>query len=88
MHRYESADVFSDEERLALRLADAMASTPAEVSDALFAALRAAFSEQQLVELAAAIAWENYRARFNRVFDVESEDYSHGAFCPMPLRHP
>jgi len=31
------------------------------------------FSEEQLVELAATIAMENYRARMNRVFLVESE---------------
>ncbi len=69
-----------------LRLADAMSSTPAHIDDALFAALRAKFDEAQLAELASALAWENYRARFNRVFDVEAENYSHGAFCPMPVR--
>ena len=58
------------------------------MSDELFAALRDAFSEPQIVELASAIAWENYRARFNRAFDIESEDFSHGAFCPMPAREP
>jgi alkylhydroperoxidase family enzyme len=30
--------------------------------------LRRHFNEAQLVELATAIAWENYRGRFNRVF--------------------
>ena len=68
-----------------LRLADAMTSTPAHIDDALFAALRTKFDEAQLTELASALAWENYRARFNRVFDVEAEDYSKGAFCPMPV---
>ncbi|HEX6588693.1 MAG TPA: hypothetical protein VF039_06695 [Longimicrobiales bacterium] len=63
-----------------------MTSTPARVDDALFVELRAQFDETQLAELASALAWENYRARFNRVFDVESEDYSHGAFCPVPAR--
>ena len=61
-----------------------MTGTPAEVSDALFEELRARFDEAQLVELASALAWENYRARFNRVFDVSSEDYADGAFCPLP----
>ena len=31
------------------------------------------FNEEQIVELAATIAMENYRARMNRVFLVESE---------------
>ncbi len=38
----------------------------------------------QLVELTNAIAWENYRARFNRVFECESENYSDGAVCLTP----
>ena len=71
---------------MALRLADAMATTPSTVSEQLFAQLRATFTERQIVELASAIAWENYRARFNRVFDIESEDFSSGAFCPLPVR--
>lgn len=83
---YEASDAFSEEERWVLRLADAMTSSPAEVGDALFAELRARFSERQLVELASAIAWENYRARFNRAFGVESEGFSSGAFCPLPVR--
>jgi alkylhydroperoxidase family enzyme len=35
--------------------------------------LRKHFSEKQLMELAANAALENYRARFNRVFDVGSD---------------
>jgi hypothetical protein len=38
------------------------------------------------VELAASIAWENYRARFNRVFGVRSSGFSEGAFCALPER--
>ena len=61
-----------------------MSRTPASVDDELFAALRREFSEPQLVELATAIAWENYRARFNRAFGVLAEGFSQGAFCPLP----
>ena len=50
-----------------------MTVTPAEVSDDLFAELRAHFSEEQIVELSATIGLENYRARINRVFLIESE---------------
>ena len=56
-----------------LRMADAMADTPSNVSDQLFAELRRYFSEEQLIELAASVALENFRARFNRVFDVGSD---------------
>jgi len=55
-----------------LRLADAMADTPANVSDELYRELRVHFSEEHLIELTATAALENFRARFNRVFDVGS----------------
>ncbi len=56
-----------------LRMADALADTPANVSDELYAELRAHFSEEELIELAADAAQENFRARWNRVFDVGSD---------------
>ena len=86
LSRFEESDAFTSAERLALRMAVAATRTPASIDDALFESLRAEFTEPQLVELAAAIAWENYRSRFNRVFGVEAEGFSHGAFCPMPER--
>lgn len=60
-------------EQLVIELADAMAGAPANVSDDLYARLLQEFSEEQLMELSAQIAFENYRARWNRVFDVESD---------------
>lgn len=65
--------MFSPAERAALALAEAMTVTPADISDDLFAELRAHYSEEQIVELTATIALENYRARINRVFLIESE---------------
>jgi alkylhydroperoxidase family enzyme len=65
--------VFNEKERLVIEMADAMADTPSNVSDDLYTRLRAVFSEEQLLELGAQIAFENYRSRFNRVFDVESD---------------
>lgn len=66
--------VFTDSERLVIELADAMEQARANVSDDLYARLRAQFSEEQLMELSAQIAFENFRARWNRVFDVGSDD--------------
>ncbi len=63
-----------------------MTRTPVDVSDDLFEALRAEFDEGQLVELSAAIAWENWRARFNHAFGVESQGFSEGAVCALPER--
>jgi alkylhydroperoxidase family enzyme len=66
--------VFTAVERLVIELADAMADSPSNISEDLFTRLRDQFSEQQLLELGTQIAFENYRARLNRVFDVGSDD--------------
>jgi alkylhydroperoxidase family enzyme len=85
-HEWKTSPLFDELEQLALELADGMSTTPAQVSDDLFARLREKLDEQQLVELVAAIAWENYRARFNLAFDVQPEGFSEGAVCAIPAR--
>ncbi len=82
--RYRESPAFSEEERMVMDLAVEMARTPVEVPPDLLERLNRRFSEAQLVELAAAIAWENYRARFNRVFGVRAAGFSEGAFCALP----
>jgi alkylhydroperoxidase family enzyme len=64
---------FVPAEAALLRMADAMADTPSNVNSELYAELRQHFSEEQLIELAASASQENFRARFNRVFDVQSD---------------
>jgi alkylhydroperoxidase family enzyme len=65
---------FNDTERLVVELADALTDTPSNVSDDLYARLRNQFSEEQLMQLGKHIAFENYRARWNRLFNVESDN--------------
>jgi len=64
---------FAPSEASLLRMADAMADTPSNISDALYAELTSHFSAEQLLELSANAALENYRARMNRVFDIGSD---------------
>lgn len=71
--REGSLEDFLGPELALLRMADAMADTPSNISDELYAELRKHFSEEELMELTANAALENYRARFNRVFDVGSD---------------
>jgi len=70
----DDLSVFSDIEKLVIELADQMANTPSNISDDLYARLREKFSEEQLLQLGGHIAFENYRARLNRVFDVGSDN--------------
>jgi alkylhydroperoxidase family enzyme len=72
--RGDELTVFSEVERLVIELADAMSATPSNVSDDLYARLRKQFSEEQLLQLGGQIAFENYRARLNRIFDVGSDE--------------
>ena len=39
------------------------------------------YSEAQIVELTAAIAFENFRSKFNPPLGIEAQ-----GFCPMPQR--
>lgn len=86
MDDFDDSEEFSEVERAVLRLADAITATPAVIPAGLFATLREHFDDADVVTLTSALAWENYRARFNRVFDVEAEGYSEGAYCPLPVR--
>lgn len=76
------AATFSDAERAAFALADAITTTPGNVPDEQFEQLRRWYSDDQLVEIAASIAFENFRSRFNRVFDIQAV----GQYCPLPAQ--
>ncbi len=82
----ERADVFDARDRTVLEYAAAMTTTPVNVPDALFTALREHLDPPQIVELTATIAWENYRARFNHALGMESEGFDEGAICAIPPR--
>ncbi len=86
MPRYRESPAFSELQRLAIDLAVEMSKQRVDVPEELMSRLREHFDEAELVELAASIAWENYRARFNRVFGVQPVGFSEGAFCALPER--
>ena len=81
---FETSLAFSELEKVVLRYAVAMTQTPVEVPDDLFADLQKHFDPRQLVELTSAIAWENYRARFDHAFGIEAEGFSPGGVCALP----
>jgi alkylhydroperoxidase family enzyme len=79
--QYPTSDLFSPAERVALELADAMTATPPNVTDELFGRLQQHYDEAQLVELAAIVAQENFRSRFNTTFRIESQ----GQYCVLSV---
>ena len=80
---FEKSSRFDNREKAVLRYAEGMTRTPADVSDAVFEEIRALFTTEQIVELTAAIALENYRARFNCALKIESD-----GLCTLPPDHP
>ena len=83
---YRESDAFDDLQKKVLDYAVALTTTPDSATDELVAELRESLNEKQLVELTTMIAWENFRARFNRGFDVAAQGFSEGAACPLPER--
>jgi AhpD family alkylhydroperoxidase len=81
---FRDSDAFSADEKLVLEYAEAMTHTPAVIDEELFERMRGRFDERQLVELTAAIALENFRARFNHAFGMGSQGFSEGAVCARP----
>jgi alkylhydroperoxidase family enzyme len=76
---YKKNEVLSTKEKLALELCERMTYTDKRVTDDFFERLKGQYREEELVELAAIIALENFRSKFNPVFAVESQ-----GFCPLP----
>ena len=78
---WRGSDLFSEPERAALEYAERMTITGQSVDDALFDRVKQHYSEAQIVELTAAIAFENFRSKFNPPLAIEAQ-----GFCPMPQR--
>jgi AhpD family alkylhydroperoxidase len=86
-HSYKESDAFSPLEKLAMEYAEEMSQTNVDISDELFAKLHEHLDDEQLVELTAAIAIENFRSRFNNALEIPSAGFSDGQYCPLPERH-
>jgi alkylhydroperoxidase family enzyme len=88
LSEYRKSSRFSVLERLVLDYAVAMTTTPVAVPNTLFAELRQHFNDEQMIELTATVAWENYRARFDHALGIEAQGFSNGAYCVLPETPP
>ncbi len=66
--------LFDAAEKAALEYADCITLSDREVSDELFARLRQCYDDDAIVELTAAIAWENASSKFNRALRIPSQE--------------
>ena len=74
---YKDSGLFSGREKLALELAELMTYTGKRVTERFFKRLQKEFTDEELVELAAIIAYENFRSKFNPVFGIEANGLCH-----------
>ena len=74
--RWRASDVFSDVERQVMAYAEAMTTTPLEVTDEMVAGLRRHLDDAQLVELTMMISVENSRSRFNSALGLSSQGFT------------
>ena len=73
LDEYATSPLYDEKERAALEYAERMTITDQDVDDELFSRLRRFFDKDALVELTAAIAWENSSSKFNRALRVPSQ---------------
>lgn len=69
--KFRESGLFTEAEKAALEVAEAMTETPQRVTDGLFRDLQRYYSDAMIVELASVIALENFRSRFNRCGAIE-----------------
>ncbi len=80
--QWRASELFNDTERLVLEYAEASTETPVVLDDQLTERLRRAFAPDELVELAAWVALENQRSRFNAGLGLESQGFR--SRCELP----
>lgn len=76
---FRNSDLYTEREKAALHYAEVMTLSDEQVIEEDRACLRRHFSEDEIVELTALIAFQNMSSKFNAAFDVEPQ-----GFCEIP----
>ncbi|HVA05735.1 MAG TPA: carboxymuconolactone decarboxylase family protein [Acidimicrobiales bacterium] len=81
--QWRESTLFTEKERAVLEYTEAATRAPADVSDDVAERLHAHFSDAEIVELAAWVALENFRSRFNAGLGLRSQGFSDRCEIPM-----
>jgi alkylhydroperoxidase family enzyme len=81
---WRTSDLFDGRERVVLEYAEVATGSPGVVSDELAARVHTHLSDAEFVELAAWVALENFRSRFNAGLGLRSQGFSD--HCEIPTR--
>ncbi|WP_067821105.1 carboxymuconolactone decarboxylase family protein [Nocardia inohanensis] len=83
--KYQTSAAYSELEKLVLSFAEAMTVTPSALDlEEVRTELLKRLSKSQVAELAAAVAWENQRARLNQALGVRPTGMAEGMVCALP----
>jgi alkylhydroperoxidase family enzyme len=82
VNHWRDSELFDERERVVLAYAEAATACPAEVSGELAAEVRSRLSDEEFVELAAWVALENFRSRFNAGLGLKSQGFAER--CGLP----
>ena len=80
---YETSDLFSDAERAALRVAQCAGQVPNAVEDEDFVELKKYYSNEQIVEIVAVIAFFGFLNRFNDTMNLDIETPAANTGAPL-----
>jgi len=75
LESYQTSPLFDGKEKAALAYAEAMSTTPNSVTDEIFENLKNEYSEDEIIELTALIAFQNCSSRFNTALKVPSQRF-------------
>lgn len=81
---WRDSKVYSEKERAVLEYAEAASFTPVVIGEDLVERLHKHFNDEEIVELAAWVALENYRSRFNAGLGLHSQGFSDSCRVPEP----
>jgi len=70
---WQTSTLFTPAERAALDYADAMTATPPHIDDPIKETLHCHFSNEQITEMTALVAFQNLSARFNSALEIPSQ---------------
>jgi AhpD family alkylhydroperoxidase len=79
LEHWRESDLFDQKEKIALEYAEAITYSDQQVDDELFARLKTAFDEDEIIELTGLIAFQNLSSKFNSALDVPSQ-----GLCKIP----
>lgn len=75
LSNWQSSDLFTAPEKAVLEYTEAMTLSDREVTNDMFQKLKEFFSEDEIIELTATIAFQNMSTKFNSALDVPAQGF-------------